>query len=61
MIQCSGKGLKPVAAKSSSLYPACPVCGKEFSSQGRKHRYSRANWWLVGCPPHTPLKGETAR
>lgn len=56
--QCLGVGQKPVPAASEALYPACPVCGKEFSAQGRKHRYNRANWWVVGCPRHQPKGGE---
>lgn len=49
---CEGTGEKPVESAASFLYPACPICGKEFSAQGRRHRYAQQNWWLVGCPRH---------
>ena len=35
-VLCPGIGSRGVRSRSSVLYPECPVCGKEFSAQGRK-------------------------
>lgn len=48
--KCEGTGQKPVV--SQIVYPACPVCGQEFSAAGRKHRWNRTNIWLTGIPAH---------
>jgi len=49
-LKCNGTGMKPIA--KDILYPCCPICGKEFSAQGKKHRYNKGNIWIDGCPTH---------
>lgn len=50
---CVGTGRIPIESRASKLYPICPVCGKEFSGQGRRYA-SRPNYWVHGCPKHYP-------
>jgi len=54
-VMCSGAGQPVVPSEQTSIYPACPVCGREFSSQGRKSRHYRHNYWQTGAPRHYPV------
>jgi ribosome-binding protein aMBF1 (putative translation factor) len=47
---CEGTGKLPIESEKSILYPICPICGKEFSGQGKK--YIIHNYWIEGCPKH---------
>ena len=55
-VKCEGSGMKPVPSKVSILYPSCPICGQEFSSQGRKSHHYGHNYWIEGCPVHYRMK-----
>lgn len=51
---CAGSGQPVVPSERAACYPACRICGKEFSSQGRKSRHYRHNYWQDGAPRHLP-------
>lgn len=46
---CEGTGKQGVHGDNSIIYPHCPDCGREFSAEGRKHRFR--NPWLA-IPKH---------
>jgi hypothetical protein len=43
--QCEGTGQHGVPHTENPIYPACPVCGREFSAQGRKAQARLGNPW----------------
>lgn len=48
-VMCPGTALPGIA--NVDRYPSCPVCGLEFSAQGRKAQARLGNCWL-SIPRH---------
>lgn len=54
--KCQGSGQKGRPSAASLIYPACQVCGREFSAQGRKANARIGNAW-ERIPAHMTRKG----
>jgi hypothetical protein len=53
-VLCPGTG-REAEARQGSVYPHCPVCGRDFSVAGARRSKAnarRGNPWKTGVPRH---------